>query len=238
MIRISWIDALCLCNQPLSVWFAIFLTLCPTRWGLTLTWLSDSSIKTFTFSFHIFKFLDVLCGSLFIFSQYSIRVLWMQIFYCFSKDIVYWLVCFHQVFFFCLFYSILSRWELFSKCLLFLVCNMQNPDKYHLNICMNYDLKNRDKRKDTEWPSWKRINRKNIHVGRITCSVIRATFEPRKKTPWAIRKAKETQHLNKGQTTGYHSRGEWGGAADSNQTGEQAMCDSNPGEVLAPDHPV
>lgn len=50
---IFWIDALCPCDQALSVLFSIFLTFGSICWKIILTWLLDSSITMFNFSFHI-----------------------------------------------------------------------------------------------------------------------------------------------------------------------------------------
>jgi len=64
-----------------------------------------------------------------------------------------------------------------QMCLL-IVCNMQDPDKCHLNIYMNCDLTNREKKSSNS----KRINRNKLYVGRIICNVIKTIFKSCRKT--------------------------------------------------------
>ena len=129
---------------------SILLSFSSTSWMITLTpgltfqlfyqsvlfqlsHFSNFQMFFVIYLFHSISILFFFCG-------------W-KIFYCFSKNIIYWLVLLypvlihlHQVPFllFILFYLFILG---FIKSLLLLVCNMQNPDKCHLNMYFSSQLK-------------------------------------------------------------------------------------------------
>lgn len=105
---------------------------------------------------------------------------------------------FFLFFFFCLFCSIFSWWEVFIKCFF---SGVQYVAKYHLNIYINCYMKNKKAWKDTEWSSSKRINKNNICGGRILCNINKTAFELWRKTSQYLKKGREIQCLKREQMT-------------------------------------
>lgn len=176
---ISDLSDWCFMSMSPAPFCSIFLfSFCSSCWTITLTWLSNSSITMFYFSFRIFQ---VSKCSLLVFHSTPSLSDGCKIFYYFPKDIIYWLVFFSlflfasiRFLFFSVCFSTSFHVGVFIKCLLLLVCNMQN-----LNIYMNCDPKNRKK---MQWSRSKRTNKNKIYVERIICSVIKTTFKSRRKT--------------------------------------------------------